>query len=391
MIDRQAFKSHLNEKSSEIFSLLERLVLIQSSTSNKEGVDAVATVIYEELSKLTGSLERLKEEDYGDHILWSSPRVPTLEQLRSGSAAEGEDFLLLMGHMDTVFPRDTAFNWYRDGGEKIQGPGVIDMKGGLVAGIAALETLHHFGLLANLPIRFFFNSDEEVGSPVSQKPLEELAKGTFSAIVLECAGKNREIVTGRKGKLSLDIETSGRAGHAATAGPDKDSAIVTLAKIILDLEELNSPKDGLSVNVGVISGGTVPNSVPDCAKARVDIRYTQKEQRKFIEEELSKIEKKRKAKITHTSQRPVMEQSKANKNLFEIVQREAKELGRDIEDEFRSGVSDANFLAHFGVPVIDGLGPSGGDDHSDREWMIKESLLERTLLLACAIISLCQE
>ena len=176
--------------------------------------------------------------------------------------------------MDTVFPEDTDFNWYKEDRANSYGPGVADMKGGLVAGIFALKALIARGLLENIPVTFIFNSDEESGSGSSREIIRQEARNSAFAFVLECGGLNGEIATGRKGNLSIKLTVKGRAGHAAFAGPDKGSAILELARKTIEFESLNEPEKGISVNVGIFEGGIGSNTVAENAVANVDFRFT---------------------------------------------------------------------------------------------------------------------
>jgi glutamate carboxypeptidase len=293
--------------------------------------------------------------------------------------------------MDTVFPEDTEFNWYKEESTHCFGPGVIDMKGGLVAGIFALKALDNEKLLTEIPVKFFFNSDEEIGSPSSRDHIQKEAKNSAFAFVLETGGRNGEIVTGRKGNLSLELTIKGIAGHAAFAGKDKASAIVELAHKIIAFESLNDLDRGISVNVGKINGGIGPNTVPEHALARIDFRFTKIADKANLEKRISEITRnttihKTSSHFAILSSRPPMPVSEKNKKLFKAVSETAASIGLSVSEEFRAGVSDANLIAGEHTPVIDGLGPIGAMDHSEDEYMIKASLLQRSILLACALI-----
>jgi glutamate carboxypeptidase len=322
----------------------------------------------------------IEQEKYGNHLV-----------VRSRCHGQFDTQILLVGHMDTVFPKDTGFNWYKEEASLCYGPGVIDMKGGLAAGIFALKALDAENLLTRIPITFIFNSDEEIGSPSSKALVQQEAKKSVFAFVLETAGRNGEIVTGRKGNLSLELTINGRAGHAAFAGKDKASAIVELAHKIIEFESLNDPENGISVNVGRIEGGIGPNTVPEHASARIDFRFLNSSDKAYLEKKMAEITRKRIIQNTRShfvvlSGRPPMPVSEKNKKLFNAVKETASSIGLTVDEEFRSGVSDANLIAGENTPVIDGLGPIGAMDHSEDEYMLKESLLHRSALLANAIV-----
>ncbi len=364
----------------DMLALLEKMVRIQSGTFNKQGVDQMGRLITSTFQSNAVSCQVMEQDTFGNHIV-----VTSLCKKRFDKQ------ILLSGHMDTVFPKDTQFNWYKEDNTHCFGPGVIDMKGGLVAGIFALKALDNEKLLKKIPVKFFFNSDEEIGSPSSKNHIQKEARNSAFAFVLETGGRNGEIVTGRKGNLSLELKIKGIAGHAAFAGKDKASAIAELAHKIIAFESLNNLDRGISVNVGKVKGGIGPNTVPEHAMARIDFRFTGVADRADLEKRISEITKKKDIPKTSShfailSSRPPMPASEQNKELFQAVQETAASVGLSVSEEFRAGVSDANLIAGEQTPVIDGLGPIGAMDHSEDEYLIKESLLQRSALLACALI-----
>lgn len=371
----------LESREGEMFSLLKELVLIQSGSYHKAGVDAVAEKIREILEDGSISVRIIEQKKHGNHLVVTTP-----------PASKGEKGLLIVGHMDTVFPENTPFRWYREDEENVYGPGVIDMKGGLVAGIFALKALEDVGVLEKIPIRFVFNSDEEIGSPTSRDLIRRMADESYCGFVLECGAPDGGIVTGRKGKIGLTLTTRGSAGHAAQAGRDKSSAVLCLSHKVIMLEAMNDPDQGVSVNVGTIKGGIGDNTVAEEATAGVDIRYLQPPQRGEILSRVDTVVKTSKVpggtgKMEITSERPPMPVTERNRELFTILRKQAERIGISIKEELRSGVSDANIIAERGIPVLDGLGPIGGRDHSDKEYMIKKSLLPRTQLFALTLVA----
>lgn len=369
----------LADNQKEMFSLLEKMVLIQTGSENKQGLDRLARLIGDWLTELGMDIVIHSQENLGDNLLASTNK------------AGEKNNILLIGHMDTVFPEYTDFNWYREDGEKAYGPGVADMKGGLVVGMFALAALAELGRLKELPLRFIFNSDEEIDSPGSRSLIMSEARKATLAFVLECGGPTGQVVTGRKGRLAFDIHIKGRAGHAAFAGVDKASAILELAHQVIALEEINDLNSGVTVNVGVMQGGIGLNSVPEHASASVDVRFTETEAVARFESELDKRINRTfidgtSANINVTSRRPPMVQSPGNLELYQMVFKQADRIGKTLDHEFRSGGSDANLAALEGCPVIDGLGPIGGLDHSDKEYIIKSSLLDRALLLCLCLL-----
>jgi glutamate carboxypeptidase len=363
----------------EMFRLLREMVLIQSSSYNKKGIDRIVSLIQSAFKNNKVFCQVVEQKTFGNHLI-----------VRSFHKATPRTQVFLVGHMDTVFPEDTTFNWYKEDKKNSYGPGVNDMKGGLVAGIFAIKALEFAGLLKKIPITFLFNSDEEIGSINSRKLIENEAKNSAFAFVLESGGLAGKIVTGRKGNISAKLDIEGKACHAAYAVKNKASAILELAHKTIAFESLNDHKRGITVNVGKIKGGIGSNTVPENSTAFIDFRFSSVEDKKYLEGKINDIRLKQhtpdtSCKIEILTSRNPMNQSTANRELFNTVKNVAKSLNLALKEEFRPGVSDANFIAHQNIPVIDGLGPNGGKDHTENEYMIKESLFQRTALLACSI------
>jgi len=374
-------RTYILQSTPDMFALLEDLVLIQSSSYNKVGVDRVAARIADEFKGDAIACETVPQTKAGNHLVARTSAVP-----------RSKHQILLSGHMDTVFPSDTDFNWYKEDAAHCYGPGVADMKGGLVAGIYALKALAAGGLLDAIPVSFVFNSDEEIGSGSSRDLIRAEACRSLFALVLECGGRNGEIVTGRKGNIALNLNVRGQAGHAAYAGPDKGSAILELARKTIAFENLNDPENGITVNVGLVTGGIGSNTVAEHASAKIDFRFAARKDYANLQEEIERLAARcsvpnTSASYEITSTRPPMPAGEHNETLFEVIASTATEMGIDVIAEHRQGVSDANLIAAERVPVVDGLGPIGGKDHSADEYIRKESLPKRALLIAGSIMA----
>ena len=373
----EAARAFAEKNEDKALALLKDLVLVNSWTKNKRGVDKVVEIVADFFPE--GFVKRVIEErEFGNHLVVST------------SAVEDEGFILMVGHTDTVFPPDSGFDWFGIEGGVVRGPGVIDMKGGLVVGMFAMKFLHEMGLAKEVPAKFIFNSDEEVGSPTSRELIYEEAQKARCGLVYECGGLDNTVVTGRRGKLGIKVKIHGKAGHAGMVTGGKRSAILELAHKVIEFERLNEVEDGISCNVGVVSGGVAPNVVPDKAHMEVDIRYLKASEREKIFVIAGEIVKRSfidgvSSECEITSERPAMERNEANLSLFNVVRDVGAKLGLKIKEELRYGVSDANIIAHAGIPVIDGLGPVGDKDHSDEEYMVKSSLRER-VMLSCALL-----
>ena len=376
----EEIESFLTSRETDMFAFLEEIITIQSGSHNKAGIDRTASTIVRACQGLDVSTQTIEQQLQGNNLVVRSSAQPTFEKQ-----------VLLVGHMDTVFPEDTDFNWYKADNDKSYGPGVVDMKGGLVVGIYALKALQKLGLLKQIPITFIFNSDEEIGSRSSIDLIQREANSSAFAFVLEAGGLENEVVTGRKGNLTIEIHIEGKAGHAAFASKDKPSAILEMAHKIIAFESLNDFDNGITINVGKIEGGIGSNTIPEFSNAQVDFRFVDPSDLRNLEEKVSEMANKvvvpgTQSRVDFITGRPPMQQSQGNKKLFQTIADIANHMGYPVKEQYRFGVSDANFIADLKVPVIDGLGPIGDRDHSRDEYMIKESLLKRTILLACSII-----
>ena len=360
---------------------LEELVNIDCGSYTPKGVNAVATHIEAELARMGADVERIPhrpvegESQVGDLVL--------------GRLAGNGPRLLLIGHMDTVFgPGTAAERPFRRVGDRATGPGTSDMKGGLLAGVHAIGALQAGG--AKPTITFVANPDEEIGSPFSGHHIRALAAEHDAALVLECARANGDIVSARKGVADLVIDFHGRAAHAGVEPEKGHNAILAAVRAVEALHALNGRWDGVTVNAGVIAGGTRPNVIAAECRLEVDLRAPTArafdEARSAVTSIVAEpavrgvIADLREA-ATH---RP-MEASPASKRLAQLAASIAGELGFEVHDAATGGASDANTTSAAGLPTLDGLGPIGGDDHSDDEWLDLSSVLPRTTLLAALI------
>jgi glutamate carboxypeptidase len=375
-MSRDPISAWLTRHARDMYQLLADLVGIQSGSGNKKGVDQVCRAIRLEMEAMGFSCDTIVQTEYGNHLVARHP-----------GTGRGKKPVLITGHMDTVFPADTDFTTYREDQTRCFGPGTADMKGGLVVGMSALKALIQTRCPDIPPVVFVFNSDEEIGSPSSRQLILDLARDCGMGFVLEAGGLAGEIVVARKGNLSVRIDVEGEAGHAAFAGPDKASAILELAHKTIAIEAMHRPDQGVCANVGRVTGGIGPNTVAPHARADVDFRFTTEEDKIRLTSDLDRIMAASVLPRTRTtmslvSQRPAMPETPAVSALFEQIQALGDQLKVPVIPERRQGVSDANIIARAGIPVIDGLGPLGGRDHSPDEYIIKQSLADRSLLFA---------
>jgi glutamate carboxypeptidase len=357
---------------------LEQLVNIDCGSYTPEGVNQVADLVADRLSALGGTIERVTGG--------VAPDGRPLGDTVVGRLAGDGPRLLLLGHMDTVFdPGTAAARPFRVEGERALGPGVSDMKGGLLAGLTALAAVHATGHRPS--VTFVANPDEEIGSPASGPIIRSLAAEHDVALVLECARANGDIVSARKGIAELGLTIHGRAAHAGIEPEKGRSAVLAAARLVEQLHGLNGRWATVTCNVGVIAGGTRPNVVPETCRMEVDLRAANGVE--FAEAEMAIRELAATPQVPDTSvettviaSHPPMEKSAGGARLVALAQAIAGEIGFTVTDTATGGASDANTTAAAGLPTLDGLGPIGGDDHAPPEWLDLSSVVPRTTLVA---------
>ena len=350
---------------------------IESCTSDREGLLAFAGLFAERMRELDLEVEALGP---GGARQWGRWQV-----------GEGAP-LLLVGHGDTVYPRGTLATQpveMRDG--KLYGPGVYDMKGGLLAMCVAIEALQALGRTPRRPIWIIQTDDEEIGSPESRTYIEQLAREASAVLVLEAATPAGALKTARKGVAVFELEITGRAAHAGVAPQEGRSALIELAHQMLWLNDLNDPKLGTTVNVGLAAGGVAFNVIPAKATAGIDVRVKTAAEA----ERISRLLAERGAVTPDVTVRfggglrnPPLERTPAIVELFRHAQVCARELGFEVEEAATGGASDANFTAAIGVPTLDGLGPMGDGAHAVHEHIIVDEFPRRAALLARMIETL---
>jgi glutamate carboxypeptidase len=367
---------------------LERLVNIDCGSYTPEGVNEIGRWVTGFLTDLGADVDLRPDPEgrFGNTV------VATFD----GRA--GAPRVVLIGHMDTVFDAGTvAERPFRVDNGIAHGPGVTDMKSGLLAGLYAVKAV--LGELGGLPferLTFVANPDEEVGSPSSTPHIRAAAADADACLVLECARANGDIVSARKGILDARIVVHGRAAHAGVEPEKGRNAILEAARIVRQLHELNGRWPDVTVNVGKISGGTRPNVVPDRCEIEVDVRATTGEGLDAVEAALREISAATEVPDT-TAELEVMagwrpmEKLARSGHLVEHAQSVARRLGFEIKDTSTGGASDANSTSGMGVPSLDGLGPIGGSDHSPAEYLELDSVVPRTALLAGLLLAIARD
>lgn len=360
---------------------LRTMVDIDCGSYSPDGVNAVADLC--EARFRTGGWV----VDRRPHV----PREgePQLGDLLIGTlAGVGGSNILLVGHMDTVFDDGTvAERPFRIDDDLARGPGVSDMKGGLLTGFFAVEVLQEAGFEGFDSITYICNPDEEIGSFFSGPIIREMAPSFDAAYVLEGARANGDVVSARKGITDYTVTVHGRAAHAGVEPEKGANALLQAAHTIIALQDLNGRWPGVTVNVGVARGGTRTNVVPAGCELQVDLRSPELSTLEAAEAEIAKICSEIVVPaVTITLDaagwhRP-MEKSQGAQRLVDIARATATELGFELQDAATGGASDANTTSAAGTPTIDGLGPIGGDDHAPAEWLDLTSVVPRIALLA---------
>ena len=376
---REKVLSLIDKSGKEQLGFLIKLCNQNSYTFHKKGTDRVAALILEKLEGIFPLCQKIEQKKTGDHYI--------LKRSKKGKA------IYLLGHMDTVFPPDHPFQSCKRKGKWLSGPGTADMKGGLAVMVYALRALAQVGGFENLNIAMILGSDEENGSPSSQKIYEKEGGNATVCLGGECAGKDGEIVVSRYGKVGGRLECTGRDQHVSTVSQDKASAVLEIAHKAIAFESLNGLFPDVQVNVGRIEGGLGPSTVPAQASFLFDLRWEKKEHSAAFFDRLQEIVSHSdnphcKSIMTILNHRPAIPFHHKTKELYSILKKIAEELDQELSSEHRRGTSDVNYFGAAGVPTLDGFGPIGIMDHTADERILLSSLKERTALLAFFLLAL---
>jgi glutamate carboxypeptidase len=381
-VEAQRRLAYFNERRDEIVSTIRELVEIESPSDNKAAVDRVAEAVAQKFSRLGGKVEvRVHPaKDFGNHLQVDFP---------GKSAAKP---VLLLGHYDTVYPLGTLATMpCRAVDDRLTGPGVLDMKSGIALmlhTLAALQDWHkeewHGGLPR--PVTVLLVSDEEVGSDSSRAITESLAKKAAAVLVLEPSyGFQGAVKTARKGVGEYLVKVTGKASHAGLDFQKGANAILELARQIEKVSSFTDLKKGLTVNVGIASGGSRTNVVPAEAAAQIDVRIARMKDAAGIDKKMRSLRpfnRKCKIEITGGIHRPPMERTAGVAGLYAQAVAIARELGWKLGEAAVGGGSDGNFTAGLGIPTLDGLGGVGDGAHATHEHILISELPRRAALIA---------
>lgn len=376
MLNRDVVIAEAQRRQDRYIERLAELVGIDSGSTDAAGVTAVAARLAEYASQAGLTVTRLPGPGRGDAVL----------ARRTG---DGTTRILLVGHLDTVFaPGAAAERPFRVDDQRIAyGPGVCDDKGGVLTGLAAIETLialdaERYGevVLVGMP-------DEEIGSPGGRGILETLLPTADVALCLECARANGDLVSARKGVTDLEIVLTGRAAHAGIEPEKGANAVLAAAGLTTAIQRLNGRWPGVTTNVGVLEGGTKPNIVAAHARLVCDLRAAETAPYEAALAEIHTLTADPgvpgvTAELTEHAPMPPWEATPATARLVDAAQEVGRHLGLPISATATGGGGDANLIATTGTPVLDGLGPIGGADHTPQEWLDLTSVPPRTALLA---------
>jgi glutamate carboxypeptidase len=371
----------LDEQGAAMETALAELVRVNSFTENVEGGRAVGKLLEEVFDDELLDLVRVPSESgrFADHLVFSS-----------NWTSRGEAPIALVGHLDTVFPPGT-FEGYRRDGDLARGPGVLDMKGGLVVVAWALRALAQSGGLGQLPgLRVVIVSDEEVGSPEGQRVIREGIQGARSALVFEAGRKGDLVITRRKGTGAMTVVAHGRAAHAGNAHKDGANALWALAKLVDRAQALTDYARGITVNVGKVTGGTSKNTVPDRAEALLDLRFETRADGEALVEAVRRAADECAAGVPGTRfeieggiARLPLERSPESLELMESYGQCARVVGLGAgEAPLIGGGSDASTSSAMGIASIDGLGPRGIGFHTKDEQIEVVTLVQKAKALA---------
>jgi len=362
---------------------IRELVEIESPSDNKQSVDRIAAALARKFEALGGRTQLHRSDDFGDSLQ---------VDFSGSSTTRARKPVLLLGHYDTVYPLGTLANMpCKVENGRLRGPGVLDMKSGIALMLHAIEALQAWHGQLPRPVTVFLVSDEEVGSHSSRKITEALAIKSAGVLVLEpAAGLRGAVKTARKVIGEYTLRVRGVAAHAGLDPGKGHSAILELSRQIAVVAKLNNLRQGISVNPGVILGGTRSNVIAAEASAAIDVRIKSAKQASGVDRKLRSLkpfDKHCKLEITGTINRLPMERTAGVAALYKKAQKIAREVGWRLDEAAVGGGSDGNFTAGLGIPTLDGLGGVGEGAHATHEFIVISELPRRAFLLAGMIES----
>ncbi len=371
---------YINSKEGEMLELLEILVNTDSGSRDKTNVDALGNKLKKCWMEIGFVVEDFIYNDVGNCLI------------ARYNIDKSDKKVVLMGHFDTVFSKgETVHRPFKIAGSRAYGPGVGDMKGGLVSMFYAVKALKSVGCLIG-PISIVLNSHEEIGSIFSRNIIIDESKNAGIVINVEPARANGAVVTGRKGYALLNVFAKGKAAHSGSEPQKGANAILEIAHRIIELQSFNNFREALTINVTMVSGGHTNNVIADKATAVFDIRFVKLDDLNNLHNCIIQLFDKTKIAGTECSldQKIMffpMERKENVLSAYKLVCKSAKEIGINIDEAFSGGSSDAGFTSQNGIPTICGMGPIVGNPHSVSEYMEIPSMAMRCKLLATTIVN----
>lgn len=382
-IPRQIFAA-LQSRQAEVEAFIQALVEVESPSGDEKGSRAVIDLLVQSAGRLkcVDAIERVDAPEFGQHLV--------IRAFRKQNAAKQ---ILIVGHTDTVHARGTLSErpWRRDNG-RIYGPGIFDMKANCALAIEVLRTLDELNVAPSFGVSLVLTCDEEVGSLSGWPLIEREARSgdTRYAFVMEPPAPGGRVKTGRKGTGIFAIKVEGRAAHAGLEPEKGASAILELARQTEQLHAINLSGSGITLNVGVVQGGTRSNVVAAEAQGEIDVRFSTEAELLEIERILSNlkpIDERTKVFVSGGINRPPLERTPAVIELFEKARAIAAQLDFELGEAQVGGASDGNFVAAMGIPVLDGLGISGDGAHAIHEHIEADDIARRGALIGGLLVS----
>ena len=383
-VDLKALREFFKKRQQETLALTRALVEAESPSGYEEGSQAVVSLLAAAARNISAidSIERIKSESYGEHL-----RIRAF-----GSARANTRPIVIVGHTDTVHPRGSlALRPWRVEGKRAYGPGVFDMKANCALVTEVMRACASFGATPNHPVVVLLTCDEERGSLSGRGLIEAEAKRAHAVLVLEPPASGGRVKTARKGTGIYSLVIHGRAAHAGLHPDQGASAILEMARQIQVLHALNKPGGGISVNVGVVRGGTVSNVVAAEAEAEIDVRFGTEAEAKQVDERINSLQpfdKRVQLVVRGGINRPPLERDERVLSLYERARAIAAELDFDLGEAQVGGASDGNFAAAVGASVLDGLGIDGDGAHATHEHIVIDDIPTRGALLTALVATL---
>jgi glutamate carboxypeptidase len=374
------FFYYFKSRQGEMIRLLKEIVGRESPSVEKKAVDSCSSYVADELKKAGARITRFPQNKLGTFYL---------AEYSSSSSKEKKEQILILTHIDTVWPVGKIHEMpFYVSENKVFGPGVLDMKGSLVMAIYSLKAMKELNIKPKKKIAIFINSAEEIGSDISYEAIRTLSKKSDYVLCLEPSLPGGALKVQRKGRIVIRLEVKGKAAHAGT--PEKGTNAIDELRLQLSRIEKLKTKE-ITINTGLIGGGEKPNIVAENAWAILDIRFWQNIQKEKLVASLKQLKpilKGAKIRFYVESFTPPMEKTEVSMDLLSEVKKIASSLDLKLNAGKTGGGSDASIASSLGIPTLDGLGPDGEGIHAENEHLLLSSLIERTALLTEILIRL---